>query len=95
METKIYSSELEDFILDFREYSIDNDENYKAAQVDFQFSKNCIDELIELKTEVLNGINEPKIYQITEFAYDFLLQSLIKKNITLFGNIVEYAAKIA
>lgn len=95
METKIYGSELEDFIKNFREYKIENEENYKAAQEDFRLSKTGIDEISVIMEAVLLLINDTKQHQITKIAYEFLLISLVKQNITLFRNILEYQTKIS
>lgn len=95
MEKSIYDSELEDFIVNFREYKIENEENYQAAQEDFRLSKIWIDEITEANEDVLLLINDSKQHQITKIAYDFLLQSLFKKNINLIRDIIEYQSKIA
>ena len=88
MENDIYDSE--DFIFNFREYSIENEENYKAAQVDVQLSQTLIDEILALMEQILKIVNDSKQQQTTKFVFDFLLQSLLKKQTFLIANMLKY-----
>lgn len=85
-------SSFEDIIFNFRVYTIQSEGDYLAALADFQLSKELVDTLIEIKTAVLNEIVETKQHQMTQFAFEFLIQSLTKNNINLFTNIITYSA---
>lgn len=85
-------SDFEDFIFNFRAYAIQNEVDCKAALTDFQMSKELIDTIIELKTKVLEEIVDTNQQQITQFAFEFLIQSLTKNNINLFTDIITYTA---
>lgn len=85
-------SSFEDIIFNFRAYTIQNEGDYLAALADFQLSKDLVDTLIEIKTAVLKEIVETNQHQMTQFAFEFLIQSLTKNNINLFTNIITYSA---
>lgn len=89
MENSTYDSE--DFIFNFREYSIENEETYKAAQVDIQLSQTLIDEISALMEQRLQIVNDSKQQRITKLAFDFLLQSLLKKQTFLMANMLKYS----
>lgn len=84
--------EYEDMIFNFRMYPIQNEATCQAALADFQLSKELIDTIIELKATVLEEIVDTNQQQLTQFAFDFLIQSLTKNNINLFTNIITYTA---
>ena len=84
--------EFEDIIFNFREYAIQNEADCQAALADFQLSKELVNTLIDIKTAVLKEIVETNQHQMTEFAFEFLIQSLTKNNINLFTNIINYSA---
>lgn len=85
-------SDFEDIIFNFRAYAIQNEGDCKAALADFQLSKKLVDTLIEIKTAVLKEIVETNQHQMTQFAFEFLIQSLTRNNINLFTNIITYTA---
>lgn len=85
-------SNFEDLIFNFREYTIQNEEDCQAALADFQLSKDLVNTLIEVKAMVLKKIVETKQHQMTQFTFDFLIQSLTKNNLNLFTNIITYSA---
>ncbi|GAB2627871.1 hypothetical protein GCM10027035_22970 [Emticicia sediminis] len=85
-------SEFEDIIFNFRAYAIQNEVDFQAALIDFQLSKELVDTLIEFKAMVLKEIVETNQHQMTQFAFEFLIQSLTKNNIHLFTNIIAYTA---
>lgn len=85
-------SDFEDIIFNFRTYAIQNEGDCQAALTDFQLSNELVDALIEIKTAVLKEIVETKQHQMTQFAFEFLIQSLTKNNINLFTNIITYTA---
>ncbi|WP_394991269.1 hypothetical protein [Emticicia sp.] len=85
-------SDFEDIIFNFRAYAIQNEVDCQAALVDFQLSKELIDTLIEFKAMVLKEIVETDQHQMTQFAFEFLIQSLTKNNINLFTKIITYTA---
>ena len=82
----------EDIIFNFRAYPIQNEGDYLAALADFQLLKDLVNTLIDIKTAVLKEIVETNQHQMTEFAFEFLIQSLTKNNINLFTNIINYSA---
>lgn len=84
-------SDFEDIIFNFREYTIQNEGDCQAALADFQLSKELVDTLIEIKTAVLKEIAETKQHQMTQLAFEFLIQSLTRNNINLFTNIITYS----
>ncbi|WP_156511084.1 MULTISPECIES: hypothetical protein [Emticicia] len=85
-------SDFENFIFHFRAYNIQNEADCQAALADFQLSKELIDMIIDLKAKVLIEIVDTNQYQITQFAFELLVQSLTKNNVNLFSNIINYTA---
>ncbi len=85
-------SDFEDFIFNFRAYTIQNEVDFQASMADFQLSKVLIDTIIELKASVLDGIVDTDQQQLTQITFEFLIQTLTKNNINLFTNIITYTA---
>lgn len=84
--------EFEDMIFNFRAYPIQSESDLTAALTDYSLSKDLINTIIEAKSVILNNIIDTKQQQMTQFSFDFLIQSLTKNNINLFANIITYTA---
>jgi hypothetical protein len=84
--------EFEDMIFNFRAYPIQSESDLKAALADYSLSKDLINTIIEAKSVILNNIIDTNQHQVTQFAFEFLIQSLTKNNISLFTNIITYTS---
>ncbi len=80
-------NEFKDFIFNFRTYAIQNEADYQAALIDYQLSNELIDLINSLKK--WNFKNDIQ-FQISQLAFDYLLQAQIKNNIKLSANILAY-----
>ncbi|MFN3488022.1 MAG: hypothetical protein ACK4YV_02770 [Emticicia sp.] len=84
--------EFEDMIFNFRAYPIQSESDLKAALADYSLSKDLTNIIIEMKSAILENIIDAQQQQMTQFSFDFLIQSLTKNNISLFTNIITYTA---
>lgn len=81
-------NDFKDLIFSFREYTIQNEEDFQATLIDYQLSEELIELINSLKESILKDDIQ---FQISQFAFEFLLQAQIKNNINLLANIIAYS----